>query len=216
MCGRYVSPDQAAIEREWHVGRQDDQPFAANYNAAPTQLLPIGRRIDGNRVLDLARWGLIPSWAKDPAIGNRLINARAETVAGKPAFRAAYRARRCLVPARGFYEWRRTPHGKQPHYITTADGSLMTFAGLWETWRAAAGETVLSYTILTTQANACVAAVHERMPVILDAAQGEAWLTEPDPAPLLVPCPADRLRLWPVSLRVNSPRNADPALIDPA
>lgn len=130
MCGRYVSPSQAEIERAWHIGRQNDNPFKGRYNAAPTQMLPIGRLIDGSLAVNLARWGLIPSWAKDSAIGNRMINARAETVATKPSFRAAYKARRWLVPALGFYEWKATPGGKIPSYITSADGGLMAFAGL--------------------------------------------------------------------------------------
>lgn len=216
MCGRYVSPDQAAIERAWHIGRHNDSPFAGHYNAAPSQMLPIGRLVGGSLAMDLARWGLVPAWAKDPAIGHRMINARAETVAGKPAFRAAFKSRRCLVPALGFYEWQATPHGKVPHYITTADGSVMAFAGLWETWRPAEGDPVVSYTILTTAANALVAGVHDRMPVILAPGDRQEWLTARDPARLLAPCPADRLRTWPVSTRVNSPRNDDETLIAPA
>jgi putative SOS response-associated peptidase YedK len=216
MCGRYVSPSQAEIERAWHIGRHNDKPFKVRYNAAPAQMLPIGRLVDGSLAVDLARWGLIPSWAKDPAVGSRMINARAETVATKPAFRAAFRARRCLVPALGFYEWKAAPAGRMPYYITRADGGLMAFAGLWETWRAPGGEPVVSYTILTTDANAFMRKLHERMPVILEPGNHEEWLAAADPARLLAPCSADRLRAWPVSTRVNSPRNDDAALIEPA
>lgn len=216
MCGRYVSKEEAAIEREWNLRGGSGNPFRANYNAAPTQMLPIVRGdSDREKTLDLLRWGLIPSWSKDPSIGNRLINARAESVATKPAFRAAYKVRRCLVPARGYYEWKVTPRGKVPHFITTTDDSLMAFAGLWEHWKPAEGDAVESYTILTTEPNAFTREIHNRMPVILEPENFDEWLTAKEPARLLVPCSPDRLRAWPVSTRVNSPKNNDAELLDP-
>lgn len=218
MCGRYVAPSEAEMERYAHFGgpRSNPNPFPKTYNAAPTQRLPISRLVDDAPVLSLARWGLIPSWAKDASIGSRLINARAETVATKPAFRAAYKSRRCLVPALGFYEWQATPRGKVPHFITSADEGLMSFAGLWEQWQPPEGQPVISYTIITTDANEFMAKLHNRMPVILEPETWRAWLTTPDPAPLLAPCSPDRLRAWPVSTRVNSPKNNDAQLIEPA
>ncbi|MBI3918310.1 MAG: SOS response-associated peptidase [Betaproteobacteria bacterium] len=216
MCGRYVTKGEADIEREWNLRRGGGNPFRASFNAAPTQMLPAVRNDPGRgRTLDLLRWGLIPSWSKDPSIGNRLINARAETVATKPAFRAAYKARRCLVPARGCYEWKVTPAGKVPHFITTIDDSLMAFAGLWEHWKPVEGDPIESYTMLTTEPNTFARAIHNRMPVIVEPEDYDEWLTSKDPARLLVPCSPDRLRAWPVSTRVNSQRNNDAELVLP-
>ncbi len=173
------------------------------------------------RELALARWGLVPFWAKDLAIGNRMINARGETVAGKPAFRAAFRKRRCLVPADGFFEWQKTADGKQPWYIRDAGGEPMALAGLWELWDPPdGGEPLASCTIITTGANEFMRPLHDRMPVILDAPAREAWLA-PDATPeqlepLLVPAPDGILEAWPVSRRVNSPFNEDSSLVEPA
>ena len=215
MCGRYALYGPIKRTPEHDRWFEDLDQFGSHYNIAPTQVCPVARLADAKQSLALLRWGLIPFWAKDPAIGNRLINARAESVAEKPAFRAAYRARRCLVPASGFYEWKKVPRGKQPYYITSADGSLLAFAGLWEQWQPAHGEPISSYTIITTDANAVVKQLHERMPVILAPQHYHQWLTAKDPRVVLRPCPPEMLAAYPVSTAVNSPRNDDAALVEP-
>lgn len=155
MCGRYVTKDQAAIERAWNLKRGGGNPFGPRYNAAPTQYLPIIRaHPDRDRELALLRWGLIPSWAKGASIGAKMINARGETVAEKPAFRVAFRRRRCLVPMAGFYEWQKTGVGKVPHYIHPLNAEQFAVAGLHEYWPDKGGsEAIESYTIVTTDAN---------------------------------------------------------------
>ena len=215
MCGRYAL--YGPIKRTPEHDRWFDEleAFGPRYNIAPTQASPVTRWVDGRPVLAALRWGLIPFWARDLAIGNRLINARAETVPGKPAFRAAYRARRCLVPASGFYEWRKVPRGKQPYYITGVGGALLAFAGLWEQWQPPGAEATQSFTIITTDANATMKGIHDRMPVILAPEHYEAWFTARDPRELMRPCPPDVLTAYPVSTAVNSPRNDAPALVEP-
>jgi putative SOS response-associated peptidase YedK len=224
MCGRYVSPEQAAIERHWHVGGRSNaerQTARLTFNAAPTQLLPI-LRIDPGRglVLDAFRWGLIPSWAKDPGIGAKMINARGETVAEKPAFRAAFRRRRCLVPMMGFYEWKKAAAGKVPHYVRLLNAEVFGVAGLYEYWPGKDGaEPIESYAIITTDANEMMSKLHDRMPVILAEKDHAAWL---DPRnentgelqQLLKPYPADEMTAHPVSKRVNSPKNDGAELIE--
>jgi putative SOS response-associated peptidase YedK len=218
MCGRYMmtSPVEA-LRRLLLVEERPNLP--PRYNIAPTQDVPIVRlRKDrSGRELTLARWGLIPYWAKDAKIGARQINARAESLATRPAFREAFARRRCLVPADGFYEWQKRGRTKQPWLIRAKDGSLLAFAGLWEHWRDPAGGTVTSCTIVTGEPNPLVARLHDRMPVILAPDHHEGWLCG-DPATaqdLLRPFPADRLEAFPVSPRVNSPANDDPGLIEP-
>jgi putative SOS response-associated peptidase YedK len=220
MCGRYALPMDSetvslALGAEWR-GAAAHRP---RYNIAPTQAAPVLLR-DGDRdVLDVFRWGLIPSWAKDASIGNRMINARCETVAEKPAFRAAYRARRCLVPAGGFYEWQRTPTGKVPQWIHAADGAMLALAGLWERWDTPGAEPVYSFTIVTTAANACLAPVHDRMPVVVAERDRAVWLDPATPpsglSELLRPAPEATLTRVSVSPRVNSPRNDDATLLVP-
>jgi putative SOS response-associated peptidase YedK len=220
MCGRFAlfaMPEDLAR----HFGVTiEDVALPPRYNVAPTQTAPVVRAADGARQLVPMHWGLIPPWAKDPAMGNRMINARAETVTEKPAFRSAFKARRCLIPASGFYEWQARGRAKQPHYIRRADGGLLAFAGLWERWQPADGEAVESCTILTTTANAVMAPIHKRMPVILDPSDFPAWLGEA-PAPpdalaaLLRPCPAEALVAYPVSTYVNAPRHDGPEAIAP-
>ena len=226
MCGRYslTTPAEAMRHLFGFAGALPNLP--ARYNVAPTQLVPIVRRTrEGARELVQVRWGLIPSWAKDASIGNRLINARAEGLAEKPSFRAAFRARRCLVPADGFYEWQATPQGKRPYRIGLKGGSgeslpLFAFAGLWERWeKAPDGVPVESCTIVTTAANELLAPIHERMPVILPEEGYAAWLA-PDTPPaealaLLKPYPAAAMLLYPVSKRVNSVRFDDALCIAP-
>jgi putative SOS response-associated peptidase YedK len=229
MCGRYAffTPIEA-VTRLFGVSEVHAHEIAPRYNIAPTQDVPIIRVSafldDGEarppvRELALARWGLVPFWAKDLAIGNRMINARGETVAQKPAFRAAFRKRRCLVPADGFFEWQRTASGKQPWYIHAANGAPLALAGLWELWDPPEGGVpVASCTIITTQANEFMRPLHDRMPVVLDAAGREAWLGVATDAAelqaLLAPAPEEALEAWPVSRRVNSPFNEDPSLVE--
>jgi len=199
-------------------------PFEPRFNISPTQPVPVIRLdpagTETERELVWLRWGLIPAWAKDPALGNRLINARAETAAEKPAYRAAWRRRRCLVAADGFFEWQRTGKQKQPHFIHMRDDRPFAFAGLWETWQAADRSRIESCTLLTTEPNELVRPIHNRMPVILDRNDYRKWL---DPAlqkseqlaPLLRPYPGNELMAYPVSTLVNNPANDDPRCIEP-
>ena len=162
-------------------------------------------------------WGLIPSWAKDPKSGYKTINARAETVATKPAFRAAYQARRCLMPASGFYEWKRDVDPKQPYFIHRRDGDPLAFAGLWETWKGP-DEIIESCTIVTTKANPMMAELHNRMPVLLDPRDFDWWMTgkTEEVGQLLAPCPSEALEAYPISRRVNNPRHEGPEILEPA
>lgn len=216
MCGRFTNLlSWREIVELYGITNTDFRPnLAPRYNVAPSQDVPIVR---AGRELAVVRWGLIPFWAKDEKIAWRTINARAETVAEKPAFRAAFKARRCLVPASGFYEWQARGKGpKQPWYITGRDGRPLAFAGLWERWRGPDG-TVESCTIIVTQANEFMRRLHDRMPVILDAADFDAWL-DPDAGDgraLLRPCPDEWLEAWPVSTHVNRPQNDDERCIAP-
>jgi len=217
MCGRYsLTTPVESLRRLFEFPELPN--LAPRYNVAPTQEAPVVRRgDDGDSHLALLRWGLIPSWAKDRTIASRLINARAETVATTNAFRAAFKSRRCLVLADGFYEWRTEGDRRQPHRIVRADGGAFAMAGLWESWRDKAGDTVLeSFTIITTEANALVKTIHARMPVILDAHDHAAWLGSPaieERRALLRPCPPEMLHAYRVGPRVNSPRNDDAACI---
>lgn len=223
MCGRYHSTlPREAMRTIFKVdGLIPDLP--ARYNIAPTQPIPIIRRaVDGDRELAIVRWGLVPYWSPGPKEQKGdMINARAETVSTKPAFRDAFRRRRCIIPATGFYEWRPEGKGKQPYAINRRDGQPMAFAGLWERWKSQeTNEVMESTTIIVTDANEALAPIHDRMPVILlDEAEIENWLdpaTPPDALKdLLRPCPADVLVTYPVSRRVSSPANDDPQLIDP-
>lgn len=215
MCGRftmYAKGETLAGE----FGLPAPPAAAARYNIAPSQEVAAVRAAPsgGGREISRLRWGLVPSWARDPAIGGRLINARSETVREKPSFRDAFRRRRCLIPASGFYEWMRVERGKQPYYVRMRDGRLFAFAGLWERWNGPEGRVLESCTILTTGANAVLAPIHDRMPVILDRAEYGRWL---EPAPgdpdrlsrLLVPFPPEEMTAYPVSPRVNSPSADD-------
>lgn len=172
------------------------------------------------RELTLLHWGLVPFWSKDKKIGYRTINARAETVASKPTFRAAFRHRRCLIPADGFYEWQTQPGGKQPYYITLQEQGLFAFAGLWEQWRGDNDEVLESCTLIVTEANALMQPIHHRMPVILDPKDYDTWLdpanaAKREPAALLKPYPAQRMAAYPVSREVNNPKHTDASCIAP-
>jgi putative SOS response-associated peptidase YedK len=220
MCGRYTlaSPTERLAE-EFGVDAASIE-LAPNYNVAPTQQVAAVVDEGGQRRLEVLRWGLIPPWADDPGIGSRMINARSETAPGKPSFRRAFRERRCLIPADGFYEWQRTNGAKQPYYIHMEEGRPFAFAGLWESWSKGGEGEVRTCTILTTGANALVGEVHDRMPVILARDAYDVWL---DPASerdeltgLLAPYPVDEMEAYPVSRFVNSPSNNDPRCIEPA
>lgn len=223
MCGRFT----LTVERQRVtdlfdlIGRAEAPEQAPRYNIAPTQpVLALRLNEAGKRELVHLRWGLIPSWAEDPAIGNRLINARSETAAEKPSFRSAFRQRRCLVPADGFYEWLRQGSKKQPYCIRLRDARPFAFAGLWERWRGPDDKPVETCTLLTTEANELVRPLHERMPVILPRVDFEQWL---DPTkreaeelrPLLRPYPSEEMKTYPVSLWVNNPRHEGPQCLEP-
>jgi putative SOS response-associated peptidase YedK len=222
MCGRFTLFVDPRELMELLPGIEPPLEWTPRYNIAPTQPVAVVANNGQNRV-EFFRWGLVPSWAKDPGIGNRMINARGETLAEKPSFRNAYRRRRCLVLADGFYEWRKEPgrKTKTPMYIQLKSGKPFGFAGLWESWRSPQDETLLTCTIITTSPNALVADIHNRMPVILDRAAYELWL---DPAeqspdkldPWLKPYPAGEMVAHPVSTLVNSPANDVPACVVPA
>ena len=222
MCGRYALISNIS-QLQGRFGFVMDSPAPEpRYNIAPTQsVLTVVN--DGARRGEVMRWGLIPSWAKDIKIGSRMINAVSETAAAKPAFRSAFRRRRCLVLADGFYEWRREGKGKQraPVYFYRKSGEPMAFAGLWESWQSPTGEHIRSCAILTTAANQFMAQVHHRMPVILSAETEPLWLdplTEtPDTLePLLIPAPPELLDAREVSPTVNNVRNDNPGCIAPA
>ncbi len=221
MCGRFTLTSPADVVAE--LFELIDQPaITPRYNIAPTQ--PIAVVVAGlgdrPRRCELMHWGLIPSWAKDPGIGSRMINARAETVAQKPSFRSAFRKRRCLVVADGFYEWQKLPGGKQPHYIQLTEAKPFAFAGLWERWPGKGGDAIDSCTIITTEPNELMATLHNRMPVILSADDYAQWL---DPTcddrdsiqSLLRPYAANQMTAHPVSTHVNSPRHEDAACVEP-
>lgn len=222
MCGRFTLQVDAELLAEiFGLSEIPAFPLEARYNIAPTQLVPVVRRFPdlGDR-LDLLRWGLIPSWTKQAPSGPPLINARSETAAEKPAFRHAVKRRRCLIPASGFYEWRREGEAKVPLYIRLKDGSPMAFAGIWEAWTPPEGPAVESFSILTTAANDLLAAIHDRMPVLIDPADRPAWLNaevvDPDwLKQLFRPFPAGLMEMFAVSSLVNSSRNNSPELIVP-
>ena len=214
MCGRFAfySPAEATAALFGATGSVDFEP---RYNIAPTQPIAAVRNAEGDgRELVALRWGLVPFWAKDPSIGNRMINARAETVAEKPAFRAAYRKRRCLVLADGFYEWKKEAGGKTPYLVSLASGAPFAFAGLWEHWVSKeTGEVIESGTLLTTDANDFMQQLHHRMPVIVEPASADTWLAGGEDAVEALTTNTPALRAWPVEKRVNSPANEGEALI---
>ena len=220
MCGRFTltqPPD--TIARHFALGAAAPRAAKPRYNIAPTQTVCAVRvnAATGARELIEPRWGLIPSWSRAPA-GSGLVNARAETLATKPAFRESFRSRRCLIPADGFYEWQAAGGRKQPWYIAMEDDSLFAFAGLWDAWRAPGGNTVLSCVIVTTAPNERLRAVHDRMPVIVPPADYDTWLgasVAETLAPLLRPYPSAALRMHPVSSLVSRPENDLPACREP-
>jgi putative SOS response-associated peptidase YedK len=220
MCGRFTLRAAASVIAE-QFGPFEMPPFAARFNIAPTQPVAIVRPTAAGSGRELAwlRWGLVPAWAKDPAIGARLINARAETAAEKPAFRAAMRTRRCLVVADGFYEWQRTGRAKQAYLFQLRGGRPFAFAGLWETWRRPDNSPLETCTLLTTDANELVRPIHDRMPAILPPAAYQAWLDaaveNPSKlAPLFMPYPSGEMQAQAVGNFVNSPAHDSPRCIE--
>jgi putative SOS response-associated peptidase YedK len=218
MCGRYsITSAPEAIRA---LFRYDEQPnFPPRYNIAPTQPIPIVRMVDGRRHFALVRWGLLPSWVKDPKKFTLVINARGESVCDKPAFRAAMRHKRCLIPADGFYEWKAGGTRKQPYYVRAKSGAPIAFAGLWETWIGPNGEELDTATIVTTDANRLLAPIHERMPVIVPPEAFDLWLNCRDvdaqtAAALIAPAPEDLLEAYEISTAVNRVANDNPKLIE--
>jgi len=224
MCGRYILTTPGEVLAELFE-LDEKPPIKPRYNIAPTQEVAIVRAgATGGRELAFVQWGLVPHWAKERAIGNRMINARAETLADKPAFRDAYKRRRCLIPADGFFEWQKVVGGKRPWLLRLAGGGPFAFAGLWSRWRdREGGDSLESCAIVTTTPNALLEPIHDRMPVVLPPSAYGAWI---DPelqeveglTPLLVPFPADTMRAIPVTRWVNDPSHDDPRAIeaDPA
>lgn len=212
MCGRFTQRYTWREADEFLDLLGPAQNLQPRYNVAPSQNVAAVRKNDEGRRLSMLRWGLIPRWANDPKIGSRLVNARAETADSKPSFREAYRSRRCLIPADGFYEWKPEGGKKQPYLIRRKDGGLLAFAGLWEEWRTPGpfadyrpGDIVETCTVLTTEANEAVSRVHHRMPLILDPDAFDPWLAGAS-VPLAA-CPSDGLDIYPVSTLVNNAGN---------
>ncbi len=221
MCGRFTLTSNRKELAETFADFELPAELSPRYNVAPSQPVAAVANTGQNKV-EFFQWGLIPSWAKDPKIGNRMINARSETLAEKPSFRNAYKRRRCLVLADGFYEWRQEAGSKKktPIYIQLASGEPFAFAGLWELWQSPDGSTIPSCTIITTRPNELVAPIHNRMPVILPQTIYERWLN-PAELPsdqldgLLKPYPAAEMTTYPVSTLVNNPRNDSPQCVAP-
>jgi putative SOS response-associated peptidase YedK len=218
MCGRYaVTSAPEAIRAVFGYPEQPD--FPPRYNVAPTQPIAIVRLMDGKRQFALVRWGLLPSWVKDPKDFTLVINARGESVMDKPAFSAAMKRRRCLVPADGFYEWKAIGGAKQPHYVRAKSDTPLAFAGLWETWIGPNGEEMETAAIVTTRANRTLADIHERMPVVVPPDAFNLWLDcanvdDKTAACLIAPAPDDLLEAYEVSTAVNRTANDDPKLIE--
>lgn len=223
MCGRFTNwakPEQ--IGKEFKVGKKNPDLYKARYNIAPSQMIGAVLTSENGRILSALQWGLVPSWAKDSDIGNRMINARAETLSEKPSFRDAFKKRRCVVPASGFYEWQKKGSGaKQPFYFYLKDKEVFGFAGLWEEWiDKQTGDVLETCTIITTEANDILKPVHDRMPVILKPKDYDEWL---DPKEnnterlqkLLVPYSAEEMASHAVSTSVNYPESDSPELIKP-
>ena len=221
MCGRFTLTSESLALQESFPWIEIPGGLAPRYNIAPSQPVAVVPN-DGSNRLDFFVWGLVPSWAKDPTIGSRMINARAETLAEKPTFRAAYRRRRCLVLADGFFEWRQeaTSKRKTPMFIRLVDGKPFALAGLWELWHTPDGSELRSCTIITTHPNSLMEPIHNRMPVILPPPAYPLWLQPGDVpsgelTPLLAPYPAEEMVASPISTLVNDPKNDRPEILQP-
>jgi putative SOS response-associated peptidase YedK len=227
MCGRYVSVSSPTILAErFHVEEVRAGATEANYNVTPRAEVPVVAQSDGRRVLDLVRWGLVPYWAKDLSVGDRMINARADRLSKSNAYRRPFERHRCIVAADGFYEWQALPgkKQKQPWFVRRRDGEPLAFAGLWAIWHDRAlgddAPRVRTCTIITTEPNDLMRPIHDRMPVILPESAWDTWL-DPDNrdlrslGELLVPAPSEELERWPVTTLVNKPVNNGPELLEP-
>lgn len=219
MCGRYTLHHKVeAVAARFNV-EAPPQLIVPRFNIAPSQIVPVVRQRDERELIG-CKWGLVPFWAEDPSIGNKMINARAETLAEKPSYKRALKSRRCLIPADGFYEWKKDGKAKQPMHIRRKDDELFAFAGLWEEWKAPDGARLHTCTIITTEPNELMAEIHNRMPVILPRSAESLWLDPSldDPVQLtalLKPYDARELTAYPVSTSVNSPAHEGNELIAP-
>lgn len=212
MCGRYRLSRRKQVVEEHFNSASDEEDWIPRYNIAPTQPVATIRQAGAKRILSTMRWGLIPSWATDTSIGSRLINGRSETVLEKPAFRESFRMRRCLIPADGFYEWKKAGNERHPFHFAMKDHSLFAFAGIWDRWKSPTGRVLESCSILTTAPNELMEGVHDRMPVILPPQHYQTWLTASATeskrlVELLVPFDASVMQRYPVSSLVNKPEN---------
>ncbi len=217
MCGRYTLIKPAkTIEERFGVQLEKDS-YQQTYNAAPTQMLPVISN-ENHQIASYFKWGLIPFWAKDASIGNKMINARAETLAEKPAFKKSLQSKRCLVIADGFYEWKKNGKAKQPFRITLKDEDLFAFAGLWDVWKNEEGNKIHTFSIITTSPNELMENIHDRMPVILPRKYEKDWLSDrlkvEEALDLLQPYDASAMQAYPVSTMVNSPSNNSRELIE--
>jgi len=223
MCGRYVNAaKKEKIQKEFRALVKGSVPDKPRYNIAPSQMIDVVLEQESERIIEQLKWGLVPHWSKDPEIGNRMINARAETITEKPSFREAFKRSRCIIPASGFYEWQKKDTGaKQPFYFFLKDKDVFGFAGLWETWfDNQTGEELESCTIITTKANDVLKPVHDRMPVILKADDYDEWLDAKVKdaeklQKLLVPYPVKEMDSYAVSRSINVPDSDSPELIKP-
>lgn len=218
MCGRYALYGPSSRYQEY-FDTQAWPDFPDRYNVAPTAVVPIIRQSpEGQRVVTPIRWGLIPRWAADPSIGAKLNNARGESVADKPSFRDAFKRRRCLIPASGFYEWKAIERGKQPYFIRYKSGNPMAMAGLWESWRDPEGQIVRTFCVITTGPNELMNEIHDRMPVLIQPKDFARWLSPElegsTLTSLVVPIDAEGMEAWPVSKAVSRAGNDGPELIE--
>lgn len=219
MCGRFtLKADTGEVQKAFDLENVGEE-IQPRYNIAPSQ--PIAIITNHNpKQLTYVKWGLVPSWSKDPAIGNKMINARSETASEKPSFRSAFKRRRCLIPADGFFEWTKQGKKKVPMYIHLENNEIFAFAGLWETWQSPDGSELQTATILTTDPNELIKPLHHRMAVILEPDTYDTWLSPDEmPAdalmPLMTAYPSEKMRVYEVSTQVNSPANDNPNIIEP-
>ncbi|KZD00884.1 SOS response-associated peptidase [Oceanibaculum pacificum] len=219
MCGRYALSQPPEILRQLFAAKGEVRDWRPRYNIAPqTPIVTVRAMPGGGRELASLRWGLVPHWAANPSMGAKLSNARGETVAEKPAFRDAFQRRRCIVPASAFYEWRRSAPDRQPFAIRVRDADCFGLAGIWSSWTGADGQALETVALLTTEPNVLMADIHDRMPVILDPADYERWLTGTAAMAqaLIRLFPATRMEAWPVSPAVGNVRNDAAMLLQPA